>query len=66
MSISPSHINFAKLSGIDSIPAAAVFAALYFLLFGWFVGQSFRKPTDVFFSLAFFCAGGLYKLFFLK
>jgi hypothetical protein len=66
MSIGSSHINFAKLSGIDSIPAAAVFAALYFLLFGWFIGQSFRKPTYVFFSLAFFCAGGLYTLSFLQ
>ena len=58
--------NFTKLSEIDSVPAAAVFAAIYSLLFGWFIGQSFRKPTYVFFSLAFFSAGGLYKLFFLQ
>ncbi|KAF8876265.1 hypothetical protein BD779DRAFT_171071 [Infundibulicybe gibba] len=53
---SSSDINYAKLFGFESVAAAAVFAALYVPLFGWFVRQSFGRPTYVFIVLSLFCA----------
>ncbi|KAF8890155.1 hypothetical protein BD779DRAFT_1610892 [Infundibulicybe gibba] len=51
-----SGINYSRLFGIESVVAAAVFAALYVLFFVWFVCQFFRKKTYAFVLLASFCA----------
>ncbi|GLB35636.1 hypothetical protein LshimejAT787_0212010 [Lyophyllum shimeji] len=48
-------INYAKAFGIESVAAAIVFTIAYVPLFGWFVRQSFGRPTYVFFVLSFFC-----------
>lgn len=53
--MSSQDINYAKVFGIDSVAAAIVFATAYVPLFGWFVRQSFARPTYVFFVLSFFC-----------
>ncbi|KAH0584681.1 hypothetical protein J132_03204 [Termitomyces sp. J132] len=42
--------------GIQSVPAAAVFAALYLLFLAGFILQSFRERSRVYYSLTFFCA----------
>jgi hypothetical protein len=52
----PNDINYAHAFGIHSVAAAIIFAILYIPLFGWFVRQSFARPTYVHFVLAFFCA----------
>lgn len=50
--------NYAAVQyGVHSVPAAAVFAGLYSILFVWFVRQSFKRPCPIFFTLTFFCAG---------
>ncbi|KIK02650.1 hypothetical protein K443DRAFT_5931 [Laccaria amethystina LaAM-08-1] len=51
-----SPINYAHAIGFKSVPAAAVFAALYVPLFGWYVLQSIRNPTYVLIVLSLFCA----------
>ncbi|KAF8963766.1 hypothetical protein BDZ97DRAFT_975361 [Flammula alnicola] len=48
-------INFAKALGFNSEGAAVVFAILYAPLLGWYVRQSFVRPTSVHFALVFFC-----------
>ncbi|KAF8963815.1 hypothetical protein BDZ97DRAFT_976663 [Flammula alnicola] len=48
-------INFAKALGFNSEAAAVVFAILYAPLLGWYVRQSFVRPTFVHFVLVFFC-----------
>ncbi|KIM49901.1 hypothetical protein M413DRAFT_439029 [Hebeloma cylindrosporum] len=52
----PYHINYAHWSGIHSVPVAIIFAVLYIPLLGWFVRQSFARPTYVHFVLSLFCA----------
>jgi len=52
----PNHINYAHEFGIHSVAAAIIFAILYIPLFGWFVRQSFARPTYVHFVLGLFCA----------
>lgn len=52
----PNHINYARWVGIHSAPAAITFAVLYIPLFGWFIRQSFTRPTYVYFVLTLFCA----------
>jgi len=51
----PSNFNYAYYAGIESWPAAIVFAVLYVPLFVWYVRQSIRRPTYVFIMLSFFC-----------
>ncbi|KAF9463434.1 hypothetical protein BDZ94DRAFT_611186 [Collybia nuda] len=48
--------NYAQEFGIISIPAAAIFAAVYVPLLVWFIRQSYKLRTSVFFSLSLFCA----------
>ncbi|KAF8061793.1 hypothetical protein FPV67DRAFT_296475 [Lyophyllum atratum] len=48
-------INYAEAFGIESVAAAAIFAVAYSPLFGWFLRQSFGRPTYVFFVLTVFC-----------
>jgi len=51
----PAHFNYAHYDGIESLPAAIVFAILYVPLFAWYIRQSIRRPTYVFIILSFFC-----------
>ncbi|TFK35428.1 hypothetical protein BDQ12DRAFT_655543 [Crucibulum laeve] len=55
-STSNPDINFAHLIGYHSVAAAVIFAILYIPLLGWFIFQSFRRPTYVHFVLSFFCS----------
>ncbi|KAI6150623.1 hypothetical protein BKA82DRAFT_993072 [Pisolithus tinctorius] len=55
MALAPAGYNYAKGAGIESFPAAVVFAVLYALLLVFFLFKSFTRPTFVFFVLAFFC-----------
>jgi len=50
-----SSVNYAHAFGIESAIPAAIFAALYVPLIGWFILQSIRRPTYVHFVLTFFC-----------
>jgi hypothetical protein len=53
-SSTPANFNYAHYAGIESVPAAIVFAVLYLPLFAWYVRQSISRPTYVFIMLAFF------------
>lgn len=55
MQIPPGY-NFANHSGIDSVAGAVIFAILYVPLLGFFLRQSFARPTYVFVALAVFSA----------
>ncbi|KAI6045582.1 hypothetical protein EDC04DRAFT_2558981 [Pisolithus marmoratus] len=55
MVAAPPGYNFAKNNGIESFPAAVVFAVLYAFLLAFFLFRSFARPTFVFFVVAFFC-----------
>lgn len=55
MASAPAGYNYAKGSGIESFPAAVVFAVLYAFLLVFFLFRSFTRPTFVFFVVAFFC-----------
>ncbi|KAF8193705.1 hypothetical protein BJ912DRAFT_1021525 [Pholiota molesta] len=50
------NINLAKAFGFESVGAAVVFAILYIPLLGWYIRQSFARPTYVHFVLVVFCA----------
>lgn len=52
----PPNFNYAKFTGIHSIPAAIVLASLYIPLLLWFLRQSFARPNTVHFVLTFFCS----------
>ncbi|KAF8963767.1 hypothetical protein BDZ97DRAFT_1819087 [Flammula alnicola] len=56
MATNTSPINYAKAFGLHSETAAIVFAILYTPLFGWYIRQSFARPTFVHFILVLFCA----------
>ncbi|KAH9483428.1 hypothetical protein JR316_0002895 [Psilocybe cubensis] len=58
MSSNPEKINYAEVLGFHSVAAAVVFAALYIPLLGWFIRQSYFRPTYVHFVLVFFCTTG--------
>ncbi|KAF8233413.1 hypothetical protein L208DRAFT_1395915 [Tricholoma matsutake] len=47
--------NYAEYFGIESIPAAAVFAALYAPFLAFYVYRSIRRTTYVFLILSLFC-----------
>jgi hypothetical protein len=49
-------INNAEVYGIESVPAAVVFAIVYAPLLGWFTFQAFRRPTYALIVLSLFCA----------
>lgn len=49
------NINLAKAFGFESVGAAIVFAILYIPLLGWYIRQSFARPTYVHFVLVVFC-----------
>ncbi|KAF9477865.1 hypothetical protein BDN70DRAFT_880635 [Pholiota conissans] len=49
-----SNINYAKAFGIHSAAAAFIFAILYLPFVGWFIRQSFVRPTYVHFILVVF------------
>jgi len=49
-------INYAHYFGIETIAGAAIFAAAYVPLLGWFILQSIKRPTYVFVVLSLFCA----------
>ncbi|GLB35677.1 hypothetical protein LshimejAT787_0212420 [Lyophyllum shimeji] len=53
--MSAATTTYAAWYGINSVPAAALFAILYLPMFILFVYQSFERPSPVFYSLAFFC-----------
>ncbi|KAI6132005.1 hypothetical protein EDD16DRAFT_666959 [Pisolithus croceorrhizus] len=55
MASAPAGYNYAKGSGIESFPAAVVFAVIYAFLLVFFLFRSFTRPTFVFFIVAFFC-----------
>ncbi|EIW85842.1 hypothetical protein CONPUDRAFT_70536 [Coniophora puteana RWD-64-598 SS2] len=52
----PPGYNYAKGSGIDSVAGAVIFAILYVPLLGFFLRQSFARPTYVFIVLSIFSA----------
>jgi len=49
------QINYAHAFGIETLAPAIVFVVLYAPLFAWFLFQSIRRPTYVYFVLTFFC-----------
>ncbi|KAJ6537711.1 hypothetical protein B0H19DRAFT_1003429 [Mycena capillaripes] len=51
-----SSLDYATAFGIHSVAAAAVFAVLFFPLCLWFVRQSIKYATQVYFTLTLFCA----------
>ena len=61
MASQQSAINYAHAIGYKSVPAAAVFAALYVALFGWYVLQSIKNTTYVLIVLSLFCASRLFS-----
>ncbi|KAF5317993.1 hypothetical protein D9619_012058 [Psilocybe cf. subviscida] len=44
--VPPPHFNFAKRSGMISVPAASVFAVIYLPLLCWFILLWLRNPTN--------------------
>ena len=56
---SPTNINYAKASGIDSVAAAAIFAALYAILLPYYIWRATQNPTYVLIILSLFCASKL-------
>lgn len=50
----PPGTNYATGAGIHSVAAAVIFAILYVPLLGFFLRQSFARPTYVFITLSFF------------
>ncbi|PPQ91306.1 hypothetical protein CVT25_006600 [Psilocybe cyanescens] len=55
MAANTDKINYAKALGFHSVAAAVIFTVLYVPLLGWFVRQSFFRPTYVHFVLVVFC-----------
>jgi len=55
----PTNINYAKASGIDSVAAAGVFAALYAILLPYYIWRATQNPTYVLIILSLFCASEL-------
>ena len=49
-------ISYAKVYGIESVPAAVVFAVVYAPLLAWFTFQTIRRPTYALSVLSLFCA----------
>jgi hypothetical protein len=49
-------INYGAYQGIQSFPAAVLFAVLYFLLFPFFLYQARTRTTMVYIFAALFCA----------
>jgi len=56
MSSPNGNINYAHASGIDSVAAAAIFAALYAILLPYYIWRATRNPTYVLIVLSLFCA----------
>jgi len=52
-------INYAKASGIESVPAAAVFACFYAIFLPYYIWRATRNPTYVLIILSLFCASEL-------
>jgi len=52
-------INYAKAAGIESVVAAAIFAALYAILLPYYIWRTTRNPTYILILLSIFCVGGL-------
>ncbi|KAF9227746.1 hypothetical protein BS17DRAFT_799955 [Gyrodon lividus] len=55
MATAPPGFNYAAAFGIHSLPAAVIFAIVYFPLFAFFVSKAIVRPTYVFIILSFFC-----------
>jgi hypothetical protein len=54
---SAGKINYARDAfGIRSVPAAAIFAAVYGLLLPYYIWRAVRNPTYVLIILSLFCA----------
>ncbi|TFK68652.1 hypothetical protein BDN72DRAFT_841538 [Pluteus cervinus] len=56
MSPAPPGFNYADFFGIKTVDAAAIFAALYLILLGYYLLQAKRHPTYVLITLSVFCA----------
>ncbi|KAJ7092854.1 hypothetical protein B0H15DRAFT_947676 [Mycena belliarum] len=54
--MSSNSINYAALSGIDSVSAAVIFAILFLIAGAWFVRQTIKNTTQVHIVLILFCA----------
>jgi len=54
-----SHINYARAFGMDSVAAAAVFAAIYGVILPYYIWRAIRNPTYVLIMLSLFCASEL-------
>jgi len=63
---SPTNINYAKASGIDSIAAAAIFAVLYAFLLPYYIWRATQNPTYVLIVLSLFCASELLNVPFIR
>ncbi|KAJ4475507.1 hypothetical protein J3R30DRAFT_3499954 [Lentinula aciculospora] len=48
-------VNYAKLFGFKSIPAAVIFAVCYIPLCVWFISQAIKRRTYVVFTVTLFC-----------
>ncbi|KAF7319664.1 hypothetical protein HMN09_00307200 [Mycena chlorophos] len=55
MASNSQFFDYAEYFEFHSVPAAAIFAAVYALLLGWFVRQSIKNTTYVYITLTVFC-----------
>ena len=49
-------INYASYFGIESLPAAVIFAILYFAFFIYFFSKAVARPIYVYIVITLFCA----------
>lgn len=56
---SQKNINYARAFGLDSVAAAAVFAAAYGVILPYYTWRAIRNPTYVLIVLSLFCASKL-------
>lgn len=57
MSSDAQPINYASYVGIHSIAVAAIFAAIYVPLVGFFAFRAFKNPIKSCFMMVLFCVG---------
>jgi len=56
MSSPSDQINYAHLSGVNSVAGAVVFAVFYAILLPYYILRAIRNPTYVLIILSLFCA----------